>query len=78
VPSLEFDEKLGGWAEVEEIQEDARQQSAFTNQLLHFAAVLRGDAEPASGLVDNFNTIACVEAIVQSARTGRRVEVPTW
>jgi len=78
VPSLEFDEQLGGWAQLEDTQEDARQESSFANQLLHFVAVLRGEAEPASGLVDNFNTIACVEAIVESARTGQRVGVATW
>lgn len=78
VPSATFDDQLGGWTQLEEIQEDASAQSAFTNQLLNFAAVLGGEAEPVSGLIDNFNTIACVEAIVQSARTGRRVGVEKW
>lgn len=78
VPSARFDDQLGGWEQLEETQEDAAAQTAFTNQLVHFAAVLRGEVAPISDLVDNFNTIACVEAIVRSARTAQRVEVETW
>lgn len=76
VRSTRFSQQHDGWHAVDDRPE--RPQESFTRQLLHFAAVLRGQESPLSSLADNFNTIACVEALTVSAQSGRRVEVATW
>ena len=79
VPSVEFKQQLGGWRQLSDDLEHAEEaQEAFTRQMLHFAAVVRGEQEPVSSLADNFNTIACVEAIAASAARRQRVEVEQW
>lgn len=40
----------------------------FANQLAHFARAVRGEVNPVNSLEENFNTIACIEAISQSLR----------
>lgn len=48
----------------------------FANQLAHFARAVRGDVAPQNTLEENFNTIACVDAINRSlAAGGSTVEV---
>lgn len=77
VRSTAFEQQHQGWQLV--LPDHAEEgQEAFTAQLVHFAAVVRGDETSISSLEDNFNTIAVIEAIVQSARSGGRVEVPRW
>lgn len=77
IRSTSFAQQNEGWELV--LPDHAEEsQEAFTRQLVHFAAVVRGDEEPIASLEDNFNTIAAIEAIIQSARTHQRVEVATW
>ncbi|MBM7805170.1 putative dehydrogenase [Geodermatophilus bullaregiensis] len=45
-------------------------------QVEHFAAVVRGEAEPVCGGRDGLATLRVLEAVVESARTGRPVDVP--
>jgi predicted dehydrogenase len=50
----------------------------FENQILHFARAVRGEAQPLNTVEDNFNTIACIDAINQALLTpGVAVDVPT-
>jgi predicted dehydrogenase len=49
--------------------------SAFVNQLHHFAHALARGEPPRNGVDDHFNTMACIQAINDSLRTGRPVEV---
>ncbi|MEA5455917.1 Gfo/Idh/MocA family oxidoreductase [Sinomonas sp. JGH33] len=46
-------------------------------QLAHFAAVVRGDAEPLVTGRDGIQSLRVVEAILEAARTGLAAEVPT-
>ena len=46
--------------------------SSFTNQLVHFAKSVQGIATPINTVDENFNTVACLDAINQSIREGGR------
>jgi predicted dehydrogenase len=47
----------------------------LANQIDHFAAVIRGEAEPICSGRDGLTTLRVVDAVVESARTGRPVDV---
>jgi predicted dehydrogenase len=49
----------------------------LANQLTHFAAVIRGDAQPICSGRDGLTTLRVVDAVVEAARTQRPVPVPT-
>lgn len=51
---------------------------SFREQLRHFRRVVRAEVEPISGIRDNFNTVACIEALMRSARERTRIEVEQW
>ena len=48
----------------------------LANQITHFAAVIRGEAEPICSGRDGLRTLQVVEAVTESARTGAPVTVP--
>ena len=45
----------------------------MANQVQHFAAVIRGEAEPICSGRDGLKTLQVVDAVVEAARTGRVV-----
>jgi predicted dehydrogenase len=47
----------------------------LANQIEQFAAVIRGEAEPICSGRDGLKTLLVVDAVLESARTGRPVEV---
>jgi predicted dehydrogenase len=47
----------------------------LANQIEHFAAVIRGEEEPVCSGRDGLKTLRVVDAVVESARTGRPVEL---
>ena len=48
----------------------------LTAQVVNFAAVVRGEAAPVCSGRDGLATLRVVEAVVESARTGRPVGLP--
>jgi predicted dehydrogenase len=46
----------------------------LANQIVHFAAVIRGEAEPICSGRDGLRTLQVVDAVLEAARTGRPVE----
>lgn len=42
----------------------------FANQLAHMARAIRGEVEPINTIAENFNTIACIEAVYESLQAG--------
>ena len=50
-------------------------EDAYTVQMQHFAAVIRGDAEPRIDAADAARSLAATVAVMESARTGMRVVV---
>ena len=51
--------------------------NSFVNQTLAFAEVVRNGAPSRNSLAENFNTIAVIDAIARSIRTGETVAVET-
>lgn len=50
----------------------------FVNQIVHFARAVRGEVTPINTLEENFNTIACIDAINESLKhDGKPVDVAT-
>ena len=47
----------------------------LANQVKHFADVIRGEAEPICSGRDGLKTMHVVDAVVESARTGRPVNI---
>jgi predicted dehydrogenase len=47
----------------------------LANQIEHFAAVIRGEAEPICSGRDGLTTLQVVDAVIESARTGRPVDL---
>ena len=47
----------------------------LTNQVKHFADVIRGAAEPICSGRDGLKTLQVIDAVVESARTGRPVNI---
>ena len=47
----------------------------LADQVTHFAAVIRGEAEPICSGRDGLKTMRVVDAVVESARTGRPVKL---
>ena len=47
----------------------------LANQVEHFAAVIRGEAEPICSGRDGLKTLQVVDAVLEAARTGRPVDV---
>ncbi len=51
-------------------------EDSFVNQLVHFTDCVRaGRLEFTNSVYDNFNTIACIDAIARSLKTGQPVRV---
>ncbi len=47
----------------------------LAEQIEHFAAVIRGDAEPLVTARDGLQNLRVTEAIVEAAKTGRTVNI---
>jgi predicted dehydrogenase len=54
---------------------DLERSDPLANQVEHFAAVIRGEAEPICSGRDGLKTLQVVDAVVESARTGQRVDL---
>ncbi|HEY6596620.1 MAG TPA: Gfo/Idh/MocA family oxidoreductase [Asanoa sp.] len=63
------------WEPFEASTEPVDRSDPLANQVAHFAHVIRGEAEPICGGRDGLRTLLVVDAVVESARTGRRVDV---
>ena len=59
----------------EESMADIERSDPLANQIEHFAAVIRGRAEPVVSGRDGLNTLRVVEAVQQAARTGAIVSL---
>ena len=54
---------------------DVERTDPLANQIEHFAAVIRGEAAPICSGRDGLKTLLVVDAVVESARTGRPVDI---
>ncbi|MFT4297412.1 MAG: Gfo/Idh/MocA family oxidoreductase [Micropruina sp.] len=63
------------WEPMETVVEDVERTDPLANQISHFAAVIRGEAEPICSARDGLKTLRVVEAVVEAARTGSPVDI---
>jgi predicted dehydrogenase len=63
------------WRPFETSTVELRRSDPLANQIEHFAAVIRGEAEPICSGRDGLKTLLVVDAVLESARTGRPVEL---
>ncbi len=64
------------WGPFETSTIEIQRRNPLVRQVEHFAAVVRGEAEPICGGRDGLATLRVLEAVVESARTGEPVDVP--
>ena len=64
------------WFEpVDTSTESVQRSDPLANQLTHFAAVIRGEAQPICSGRDGLKTLKVVAAVAESARTGQPLEI---
>ena len=64
------------WEPFETSTVEVQRRNPLARQVEHFAAVVRGEAEPVCCGRDGLGTLQLVEAVVESARTGAPVALP--
>jgi len=62
------------WEPFETSTAPVERTDPLANQIEHFAAVIRGEAQPIVSGRDGLNTLRVTEAVVEAARTGQVVE----
>jgi predicted dehydrogenase len=63
------------WEPFETCTVELERSDPLANQVAHFAEVIRGEAEPLCSGRDGLTSLRLVDAVVESARTGRPVDV---
>ena len=66
------------WEPFDDVDGAVERSDPLANQVTHFAAVIRGEAEPICSGRDGLTTLKVVDAVVESARTNRPVEVAPY
>jgi predicted dehydrogenase len=72
-----FEGKRSWWEPFETSTESLDRSDPLANQVKHFAAVIRGEAEPICSGRDGLKTLQVVDAVVEAARTGQPVNLTT-
>ena len=72
-----FAGKRSWWEPMDSTIEPLDRTDPLANQVEHFAAVIRGEAEPVVTARDGLKTLLVVDAVLEAARTGGIVEIPT-
>jgi predicted dehydrogenase len=70
-----FEGERSWWEPFTTSSEDVERSDPLANQITHFAAVIRGEVQPVCSGRDGLKTMQVVDAVVESARTGRPVDV---
>jgi predicted dehydrogenase len=79
VPTMRLRRSTGPpswWEPFETTTVEVQRSDPLARQVEHFAAVVRGEAEPVCSGRDGLATLRVLEAVVESARTGRPVDLP--
>jgi predicted dehydrogenase len=63
------------WQPFESSTVGLERSDPLANQIEHFAAVIRGEADPICSGRDGLTSLKVVDAVVESARTGRPVDI---
>jgi predicted dehydrogenase len=72
-----YDGERSWWEPFTTSTESTERSDPLANQVTHFVAVIHGEAEPICTGRDGLKTLQVVDAVVESARSGRPVNVAT-
>jgi predicted dehydrogenase len=72
-----FEGKRSWWEPFAAWTERFERSDPLANQVKHFAAVIRGEAEPICSGRDGLKTLQVVDAVLKAARTGQPVDLTT-
>jgi predicted dehydrogenase len=64
------------WAPFDSSTVELERSDPLANQVAHFAEVIRGEAQPICSGRDGLQALRVVDAVLESARTGRPVDLP--
>jgi predicted dehydrogenase len=70
-----FEGERSWWQPFTTSTESVERSDPLAGQVTHFADVIRGEAEPICSGRDGLKTMQVVDAVVESARTGRPVDI---
>ena len=70
-PTQEWNDQHEGFQTVPKSSERQDSNNPFTNQLVHFAEALTQGKPFHNTVFENFNTLACIDAIYASLESGR-------
>jgi predicted dehydrogenase len=70
-----FPAKRSWWEPFDISTESVERSDPLANQVTHFAAVIRGDAQPICTGQDGLKTLKVVEAVIESGRTGQPIDI---
>jgi predicted dehydrogenase len=65
------------WEPFTSTTESVDRSDPLAHQIEHFAAVIRGEQQPICSGRDGLKTLLVVDAVIQAARTGQPVDIPT-
>ena len=71
------DEARSWWKPFERSALPLRRDDPIVRQMAHFGAVVRGEAAPLVSARDGLANLRVTEAIVEAARLGATIEIPT-
>lgn len=77
-PPSSWSDQMAGWSSIPPVPGLELSNDPIRNEQDHFFDVITGQAQPFITLRNNFNTIACINALTVSAKTGEPVTVDQW
>lgn len=77
-PPSSWGDQMAGWSSIPPAPGPELSNDSIGNEQDHFFNVIAGGAQPLITLRNNFNTVACIEALTVSAKTGESVTVAEW
>ena len=63
------------WEPFDTSTETLERSDPLANQVTHFAAVIRGEAQPICSGRDGLKTLKVVDAVIEAARSGQPVDI---
>jgi predicted dehydrogenase len=73
--TLEFQDQYQGFQLANGSDVEGMHEFSFVNQLAAFERAVRGEGPLINSIAENFNTIACIDAIGSSLKSGRPITV---
>lgn len=70
-----FPNKRSWWELFDTVTLEIERSDPLTNQIKHFAAVIRGEVDPLVSGRDGLKTLLVTDAVTEAARTGQIIKI---